>query len=114
MKAKKSDKKETKNLINSEFRAPIDLICVLDISGSMSGKKMYFLNETMGFIINHLQKIDRIAIVAFNDKAQRVTRLRRLTPDGKIQIKLKLEEKMKARGETNIALAMDMALAILD
>jgi hypothetical protein len=84
LKAKKSDKKETKNLLNSEFRAPIDLICVLDISGSMSGKKMYLLNETMGFIIHHLQKIDRISIVVFNDKAQRITRLRRLTPDGKI------------------------------
>ncbi len=67
----------------------------------------------MDFIIDHLQQIDRLSIVSFHDKAKRLTNLKRLTPDNKLSIKMAVKD-MIATGETNIAQAMDFALAILD
>ncbi len=99
--------------LNNKFRASIDLICVLDISGSMSGKKMKLLKATVTSIVDALQDIDRLAIVTFNHKAQRLTALKKLTPQNKSSI-IDQVSQMKAKGETNIAHAMDVAFAILD
>jgi Ca-activated chloride channel family protein len=44
-----------------------NLIFVLDSSGSMSGKKIEQAKEAVRFVINHLEKGDRFAIVDFDD-----------------------------------------------
>jgi len=44
-----------------------NLIFVLDSSGSMSGKKMDQAKEAVRFIINHLEKGDKFALVDFDD-----------------------------------------------
>ncbi len=83
-------------------RAPIDLICVLDISGSMAGAKINLLQETVNFIVDTLSERDRISIVQFNDRARRLIPLKRLTQKNQPGIFDKIAN-IKAKGGTNIA-----------
>lgn len=48
---------------------PIDLICVVDQSSSMSGDKMALLKQTLGYIIQQMNELDRLAVVSFNTEA---------------------------------------------
>lgn len=93
-------------------RAPIDLICVLDISGSMAGSKINLLIETVNFIVDTLSEKDRISVVQFNHRARRLMPLKRLTQQNQPAI-FDAIENIKATGGTNIAAAMDVTLAIL-
>jgi uncharacterized protein with von Willebrand factor type A (vWA) domain len=47
-------------------RVPIDLVCVVDQSGSMAGQKMRLLKETLVYIAEQLNEFDRLAIVSFD------------------------------------------------
>jgi uncharacterized protein YegL len=50
----------------SPSRVPIDLVCVVDQSGSMGGEKMNLLKETLVYITEQLNEFDRLSIVSFN------------------------------------------------
>ena len=50
-----------------QTRPNIDLICVIDRSGSMSGEKMRLVQETLKFLIETLGDNDRLALVVFDD-----------------------------------------------
>ncbi|XBI02568.1 hypothetical protein VPH35_131087 [Triticum aestivum] len=45
-------------------RAPLDLVTVLDVSGSMSGRKLALLKQAMGFVIDNLGSADRLSVAA--------------------------------------------------
>jgi uncharacterized protein YegL len=60
-------------------RSNVDLICVLDVSGSMSGQKIQLLKETMKFLVETLTPSDRLCIITFNNWAKRVCTLKALT-----------------------------------
>lgn len=49
-----------------ENRPGMDLILAIDTSGSMSGEKIKLVKETINFMIDELQDIDRLALVEFN------------------------------------------------
>ncbi|XP_049392651.1 E3 ubiquitin-protein ligase WAV3 [Solanum stenotomum] len=63
-------------------RAPIDLVTVLDVSGSMSGAKIQMLKRAMRLVISSLGSVDRLSIVAFSATPKRLLPLRRMTPQG--------------------------------
>uniref|UniRef100_A0A1S3Z9T0 Uncharacterized protein n=1 Tax=Nicotiana tabacum TaxID=4097 RepID=A0A1S3Z9T0_TOBAC len=42
-------------------RAPVDLVTVIDVSGSMAGTKLALLKRAMGFVIQNLGPSDRLA-----------------------------------------------------
>lgn len=48
---------------------PIDLICVVDQSGSMGRTKMALLKRTLIYIIEQMNDLDRLAIISFNRTA---------------------------------------------
>lgn len=48
-------------------RAPLNLSLVLDVSGSMSGKKINMLKSTVSKLIQQLTERDTVGIVAFTD-----------------------------------------------
>ena len=50
-------------------RVPIDLVCVVDQSGSMSGVKMFLLKKTLVYITEQLTDRDRLAIISFDNHA---------------------------------------------
>merc|ERR1719253_206727 len=67
-----------------EGRQPMDLMCVLDVSGSMqSGGKLDQVKDAMRFVIDQAVVDDRLSIVAFNSQASRSLRLRKMNKEGK-------------------------------
>ncbi|KAK4742642.1 hypothetical protein SAY87_000643 [Trapa incisa] len=66
----------------SPHRAPIDLVAVLDVSGSMVGPKLQMLKRAMRLVISSLGPADRLSIVAFSTSSKRLLALRRMTPQG--------------------------------
>jgi hypothetical protein len=50
-------------------RVPIDLVCVLDQSASMSGEKMALLKQTLIYVAEQLNDLDRLAIISFDTTA---------------------------------------------
>ncbi|KAI9115502.1 hypothetical protein K1719_013171 [Acacia pycnantha] len=47
-------------------RAPIDLVTVLDVGGSMTGAKLHMLKRAMRLVISSLSPTNRLSIVAFS------------------------------------------------
>ncbi|KAI3748234.1 hypothetical protein L6452_11188 [Arctium lappa] len=87
---------------NQNARAPIDLVTVLDISGSMTGTKIALLKQAMGFVVQNLGPLDRLSVIAFSSSARRLFPLRRMTDNGK-QESLQIINSLVANGGTNIA-----------
>ncbi|KAI3758136.1 hypothetical protein L6452_05687 [Arctium lappa] len=83
-------------------RAPVDLVTVLDISGSMAGTKLSLLKRAMGFVIQNLGPADRLAVIAFSSTARRLFPLRKMSDTGK-QHALQAVNSLVANGGTNIA-----------
>ncbi|KAH7537429.1 hypothetical protein FEM48_Zijuj03G0091900 [Ziziphus jujuba var. spinosa] len=83
-------------------RAPVDLVTVLDTSGSMAGTKLALLKRAMGFVIQNLGSNDRLSVIAFSSTARRLFPLRRMTDAGRQQA-LQAVNSLVANGGTNIA-----------
>lgn len=102
------------NSNNTSERQAMDLICVLDVSGSMgSDNKLEELKNAVRFIIGEARDNDRISIVTFNSSARRQTALKRMDAAGKdesIQAVLRLN----AGGGTTIAAGLGTALQIVE
>jgi len=45
--------------------APIDVVTVIDRSGSMGGDKIALVKETLGFVVKQLKATDRICSSSF-------------------------------------------------
>ncbi|KAL6653065.1 hypothetical protein ACP70R_011990 [Stipagrostis hirtigluma subsp. patula] len=93
-------------------RAPLDLVTVLDVSGSMQGGKLALLKQAMGFVVDNLGPADRLSVVSFSDDAHRVIRLARMTDDGKASAKRAVES-LSAGGLTNITSGLRVASQVL-
>merc|ERR1719499_2201825 len=53
-------------------RAPIDLVAVVDETGSMSGDRITLVRETIQFIIKNLESGDRFGIVGYSSGSRKV------------------------------------------
>nr|XP_043632760.1 E3 ubiquitin-protein ligase WAV3 [Erigeron canadensis] len=92
----------TFNQVSQTPRAPVDLVTVLDTSGSMAGTKLALLKRAMGFVIQNLGPADRLAVIAFSSNARRLFPLRKMSDTGKQQA-LQAVNSLVANGGTNIA-----------
>lgn len=97
---------------NLNARAPIDLVTVLDISGSMTGTKIALLKQAMGFVVQNLGPLDRLSVIAFSSSARRLFPLRRMTEIGK-QESLQMINSLVANGGTNIAEALKKGAKVM-
>ncbi|PSS05085.1 Von Willebrand factor, type A protein [Actinidia chinensis var. chinensis] len=88
--------------ISQTPRVPVDLVTVLDISGSMAGTKLALLKRAMGFVIQNLGSTDRLSVIAFSSTARRLFPLRRMSDTGRQQA-LQAVNSLVANGGTNIA-----------
>uniref|UniRef100_A0A5B6YL50 RING-type E3 ubiquitin transferase n=1 Tax=Davidia involucrata TaxID=16924 RepID=A0A5B6YL50_DAVIN len=88
--------------ISQNSRASVDLVTVLDVSGSMAGTKLALLKRAMGFVIQHLGPSDRLSVIAFSSTARRLFPLRRMTETGR-QEALQAVNGLISNGGTNIA-----------
>ena len=94
--------KAPKSLDSVNSRAPLDLVTVLDVSGSMRGAKLALLKSAMNFVIQTLGPNDRLSIVAFSSTARRLFPLRRMTLTGRMQAMIAVNSLVDGGG-TNIA-----------
>ncbi|XP_062222743.1 E3 ubiquitin-protein ligase WAV3-like [Phragmites australis] len=94
-------------------RAPVDLVTVLDVSGSMAGTKLALLKRAMGFVIQHLGPSDRLSVIAFSSTARRLFHLRRMSHSGRQQA-LQAVNSLSAGGGTNIADALKKAAKVIE
>lgn len=94
-------------------RAPIDLVTVLDISGSMAGSKLTLLKQAVCFVIDNLGPSDRLAIVTFSSGAQRNFPLRRMTEQGRREAAQAVNA-ISANGGTNIVEGLKKGVRVLE
>ncbi|CAN6363010.1 unnamed protein product [Urochloa humidicola] len=103
---------ELKGASSATSRAPLDLVTVIDISGSMYGGKLESAKRALRFIIRKLTDDDRLSIVQFDDVATRICRLRCATEAAKADLEA-LVAKLDDRGLTNIQAGLETGLSVL-
>jgi len=97
----------------SQYRAPMDLVCVLDVSGSMMGQKISLVQQAMRFVIDNAQAHHRVSVVAFNHEAARKLPLRRMDASGKSDARA-ATLRLCASGGTNIASGLHTGLKVME
>ncbi|GAB2258554.1 hypothetical protein Droror1_Dr00014714 [Drosera rotundifolia] len=91
----------------------VDLVAVLDVSGSMSGTKIELLKRSVCFIVDNLGPTDRLSIVTFSEPARRIYPLRRMTDEGRDSAKAAVCS-LAARGGTNTLLGLRKGIRVLE
>nr|XP_034606524.1 uncharacterized protein LOC117866428 [Setaria viridis]TKV99882.1 hypothetical protein SEVIR_8G073800v2 [Setaria viridis] len=101
-------------------RVPIDVVAVLDVSGSMNDRenrpsRLDLLKAAAKFMVAKLDDGDRLAVVAFNDRPVRElsSGLLYLSGDGRRNA-MNVVDKLEARGGTALFPALEEAVKILD
>lgn len=94
-------------------RAPIDLVTVLDVSGSMTGAKLEMLKRAMRLVIASLGSADRLSILAFSAAPKRLLPLRRMTPQGQRAARRVIDRLSCSRG-SSMAEALREATRVLE
>lgn len=112
---------EAPKVVAPEKRAPIDLVAVLDVSGSMNeeefvrGKHMSsrldLLKIAIKYIIKLVRDADRLAIVSFNHAVVSEYGLTRNSADSRKKLE-NLVDKLKASGNTAFRPALKKAVEV--
>lgn len=100
------------NNLKSLHKTPVDLVCVIDHSGSMAGHKIQLVIQSFQTLFRFLGDADRLSIVIFDDKASRLVPLINMTNENKITI-TNILKTVKGEGGTDINLGMMHAFHIL-
>eukprot|EP00331_Platyophrya_macrostoma_P007534 CAMPEP_0176424840 /NCGR_PEP_ID=MMETSP0127-20121128/11059_1 /TAXON_ID=938130 /ORGANISM="Platyophrya macrostoma, Strain WH" /LENGTH=551 /DNA_ID=CAMNT_0017805939 /DNA_START=100 /DNA_END=1755 /DNA_ORIENTATION=+ len=98
--------------IKTNRKANLDLICVIDHSGSMEGEKLKLLKNTFEYLLTLLTDNDRLCLIIFDHQAMRLTRLIRMTEKGK-KISMNKIKSITADGGTDINLGMQHAFKVI-
>nr|DAD40839.1 TPA_asm: hypothetical protein HUJ06_015162 [Nelumbo nucifera] len=103
----------TAPLLDPGRRAPIDLVTVLDVSGSMTGAKLHMLKRAMRLVISSLGSSDRLSIVAFSASTKRLLPLRRMTANGQRSARRIVDRLVCGQG-TSVGEALRKATKVLE
>ncbi|XP_047049090.1 uncharacterized protein LOC124654103 isoform X2 [Lolium rigidum] len=97
----------------SRDRPGLDLVAVVDVSGSMQGDKIQQVKTAMQFVIRKLGPMDRLSVITYSDVATVLWRLQLITEDsqGKLQ---DLIYKLEPSGGSNIWDGLQVGLHVLD
>jgi len=85
-----------------QSRAPIDIVCVIDRSGSMAGQKLELVKKTLSFMVDQLKSEDNLALVTFDNQIDTPLRMTKMTKDGKAQAN-SIIKSMYDGGSTNLS-----------
>ncbi|XP_027355374.1 E3 ubiquitin-protein ligase WAV3 isoform X2 [Abrus precatorius] len=100
-------------LLDPSQRAPIDLVTVLDVGGSMSGAKLHMLKRAMRLVISSLGPADRLSIVAFSASPKRLMPLRRMTAQGQRMARRIVDRLVTGQG-SSVGEALRKATRVLE
>ena len=96
----------------NEKKCNADLICVIDISGSMQGEKIELVKESLKILIGMMDKNDRLALILFENHSDIFFDLNYLTDKIKKDLINKIDS-IYAHGGTNILSGLEKAVEIL-
>ena len=91
---------------------PIDVVCVVDHSGSMAGEKIEFVKQALKDMIDLLHHEDRICLVEFDNRVNRVSPLVRASNENKKRME-KLINAIEGSGGTDIDIGMRKAFNVI-
>lgn len=94
-----------RDAVTADSKVPLDVVCILDNSGSMQGSKLASLKKAMEFVIDSLSPQDRLSVVKFNSFAEPLHGLLKLTPTNKALSRSHVRS-VQANGGTNILQGM--------
>ena len=89
-----------------------DLICVIDISGSMIGEKIELVKKSLKILAKMMDKNDRLALILFHSNASVYFDLDYMTETKKKNLIEKID-KISASGGTDILSGLEKAIEIL-
>ncbi|MCC6489206.1 MAG: VWA domain-containing protein [Candidatus Hydrogenedentes bacterium] len=96
--------------VHMDDRGPANLVCLIDVSGSMSdANKLPLLRESMKALTRQLQPQDRVAIVTYRDAAS--IALSPTTVGDRTSIETAIDM-LHAKGSTNGAGGLDLAYSV--
>lgn len=94
-------------------RPGLDIVIVLDVSGSMRGKKLEHMKIATKFLVKKLSPVDRLSVVIFSNQAHRICPLTLMTQDAQTIIEGKIQD-LQASGGTNITAGLEEAVQVLN
>ncbi|OMJ87207.1 hypothetical protein SteCoe_11132 [Stentor coeruleus] len=92
-------------------RSGVDIICVIDVSGSMSGNKIELVKSTLVFMLTQMTSADRVSIVSFSSFSSKLLPLTVMNDLGKIKAQEAIE-RLRASGGTEIVDGLDYGINI--
>ncbi|KAM3271352.1 hypothetical protein ACQJBY_041878 [Aegilops geniculata] len=97
---------------SAAMREGLDLVAVLDVSGSMGGDKIESVKKALQFVIMKLTPVDRLSIVTFDSTARSLNPLRSMTQAAQTDLKA-IVNRLAAGGGTDIMAGLELGLAVL-
>lgn len=82
----------------------LDLVCVIDVSGSMSGEKIQLVRDSLLYVLEQLSERDRMALVTFSDDGRVLCEL-----TGDMERLKKEIQGLEAKGSTNMRGGLKLA-----
>ena len=91
---------------------PVDLICIVDVSGSMSGSPITLVKESLEYLVKLMNSTDNFALVTFSSSSEVVNGLTPMTEENKEKILLNIHN-LDAYGGTNIFSGLEKGLELI-
>lgn len=91
-----------KIIVKEDGRAPIDLICVIDKSGSMAGNKIELVKKSILFTLDQLSENDKLGIVTFDSEVSVELSITNVNVENKVKIK-EIIQNIEVGSSTNIS-----------
>ena len=91
---------------------PVDLICIVDVSGSMYGEPLNLVKESLKCLLKLMNDTDNFALVTFSGSSYLINDLTKMTKENKNLI-LDNIENLRAGGGTNIYSGLEEGLKLI-
>ncbi|KAJ3089831.1 hypothetical protein HK102_005397 [Quaeritorhiza haematococci] len=96
----------------SALPTAVDVVCVVDVSGSMSGSKLNYVKNTLKYIVETLSRLDRLSIVSFSMLARLVCPLKLANSENFGYLNGCIES-LNAGGGTCMGRGLELALDVM-
>ncbi|OMJ69153.1 hypothetical protein SteCoe_33194 [Stentor coeruleus] len=103
---------EAQNIEKQLNRTGVDIVCVIDTSGSMEGESLELVKKTLSFMLTQLEDNDRVCLIKFTTNAERLCKLTRCTNSGKKRLDA-IFSRLKAEKKTNMIEGLEYGLFAL-